>query len=127
MRRLLVIGVLAGCSTQPKSPGAEGARAAYTARAGKIAAFEAAVASAPAGADRKAVIDRATRDAGGHDCGQLTGKPGNVHPEEPEGLLLDGRRIGWGVYQAVDGNAWHPAIQVAWRAPLALELCFLLE
>lgn len=126
MRTWLVLLVVAGCSGQPRSPGADGAREAYTQRAGKIAAFEAAVTPALSTPDRGTVIDRAMRDAGAYSCAAWTGKPGNVHPDEPEALRLDGRRIGWGVYQIVEGEAWHPAIHVMW-AELAIELCFTLD
>ena len=122
---LLATVVLVGCRTPPKAPDAEGARAAYTARAARIAAFEATMTSG--GADRQ----RATSEAGAHSCGQWTGKPGNVHPDEPEALRLDGRRIGWGIYQTTESETWRPAIQVLWSLrgypSTELELCFLLD
>jgi len=124
MRTWLVLVVVTGCSAQPKSPGADGARTAYTQRAGKIAELEAAVTPFLDTPDRKTVIDRAIRDAGAHRCESWTGKPGNVHPDEPEALRLDGRRIGWGLYQIVEGEAWHPAIQVM---SLEIEMCFTLD
>jgi hypothetical protein len=153
---LLVMAGFAGCSKQPKAPDADGARAAYTARAGKIATFETAVMTGLTALDLKLEnVERATGEAGAvgssvkltdadeksvklsHDvfggCDAWTGKPGNVHPDEPQALRLDGRRIGWGIYQIADGEAWHPAIQVMWTVPgrahleLAIEMCFTLD
>ena len=112
----------------------------------------------------KAIVEGAARDASAHgaavklidprtpdftfiaersgSCGLWRGDtaPGNVDPDDPAALQIDGRRVGWGKYQTAfvaqtksEADAWHPVLEVKWSVPVAgrgrldFEMCFRLD